>query len=70
MKRLEPFKKGNPSGTWEDWIGAAYFNRVNLCAYGFYELVFTSETDKINKTLLIKTAFFVIDVIHQNGHKF
>uniref|UniRef100_A0A8C4GQJ5 Xanthine oxidase n=1 Tax=Dicentrarchus labrax TaxID=13489 RepID=A0A8C4GQJ5_DICLA len=32
MKRLEPYKTKNPKGTWEDWVKAAYFDRVNLSA--------------------------------------
>ncbi|KAK5847441.1 hypothetical protein PBY51_016565 [Eleginops maclovinus] len=34
-KRLEPYK--TPTGSWEDWVRAAYFNRVNLSANGFYK---------------------------------
>uniref|UniRef100_A0A8C4F212 2Fe-2S ferredoxin-type domain-containing protein n=1 Tax=Dicentrarchus labrax TaxID=13489 RepID=A0A8C4F212_DICLA len=37
MKRLEPYKTKNPKGTWEDWVKAAYFDRVNLSANGFYK---------------------------------
>ncbi|ODN01215.1 Xanthine dehydrogenase/oxidase [Orchesella cincta] len=44
-KRLEPFKKANPNGTWEDWVGAAYFNRVNLSAVGFFELDLNYDFD-------------------------
>lgn len=35
--RLEPFKTANPKGKWEDWILAAYNDRVNLSATGFYK---------------------------------
>lgn len=34
--RLKPFKESNPDGKWEDWILAAYFDRVQLSATGFY----------------------------------
>ncbi|KAK5891015.1 hypothetical protein CgunFtcFv8_018312 [Champsocephalus gunnari] len=34
-ERLEPYK--SPEGSWEDWVRAAYFNRVNLSANGFYK---------------------------------
>lgn len=34
-ERLEPYK--SPKGSWEDWVRAAYFNRVNLSANGFYK---------------------------------
>ncbi|XP_027866259.1 xanthine dehydrogenase/oxidase isoform X1 [Xiphophorus couchianus] len=37
LKRLEPFKTKNPKGSWEDWVNAAYFDRVNLSANGFYK---------------------------------
>ncbi|CAL8288367.1 unnamed protein product [Lota lota] len=36
-KRLEPYRTQNPNGKWEDWVKAAYFNRVNLSANGFYK---------------------------------
>ncbi|KAK6752646.1 hypothetical protein RB195_003825 [Necator americanus] len=35
LKRLEPFKKANPSGKWEDWVRQAYVDRVSLSATGF-----------------------------------
>ncbi|KAM6945776.1 xanthine dehydrogenase/oxidase [Aplochiton taeniatus] len=37
LQRLEPYKTKNPKGSWEDWVKAAYFDRVNLCANGFYK---------------------------------
>ncbi|KAM3850718.1 xanthine dehydrogenase/oxidase [Diretmus argenteus] len=37
LKRLEPYKTKNPKGSWEDWVKAAYLDRVNLCANGFYK---------------------------------
>uniref|UniRef100_A0A3P8SP05 Xanthine dehydrogenase n=1 Tax=Amphiprion percula TaxID=161767 RepID=A0A3P8SP05_AMPPE len=37
VQRLEPYKAKNPKGSWEDWVKAAYFNRVNLSANGFYK---------------------------------
>ncbi|XP_068612678.1 xanthine dehydrogenase/oxidase [Brachionichthys hirsutus] len=36
LNRLEPYKKKNPKGSWGDWVAAAYFDRVNLSANGFY----------------------------------
>ncbi|CAL8284972.1 unnamed protein product, partial [Gadus morhua 'NCC'] len=36
-KRLDPYRTQNPKGSWEDWVKAAYFNRVNLSANGFYK---------------------------------
>uniref|UniRef100_A0A673NE47 Xanthine dehydrogenase/oxidase n=1 Tax=Sinocyclocheilus rhinocerous TaxID=307959 RepID=A0A673NE47_9TELE len=37
LQRLQPYKDQNPKGCWEDWVKAAYFNRVNLSANGFYK---------------------------------
>ncbi|XP_034034746.1 xanthine dehydrogenase/oxidase [Thalassophryne amazonica] len=37
VKRLEPYKTKNPKGSWEDWVTAAYFDRVSLSASGFYK---------------------------------
>ncbi|RDD44882.1 Xanthine dehydrogenase/oxidase, partial [Trichoplax sp. H2] len=34
--RIKPFQEANPKGKWEDWVKAAYLNRVNLSANGFY----------------------------------
>ncbi|CAG9578686.1 unnamed protein product [Danaus chrysippus] len=36
MKRLQPYKDKNPNGKWEDWVSAAYFDRVSLAATGFH----------------------------------
>lgn len=35
-ERLEPYKVKNPNGKWEDWVSAAYLDRVCLSATGFY----------------------------------
>uniref|UniRef100_A0A0N5B9E6 xanthine dehydrogenase n=1 Tax=Strongyloides papillosus TaxID=174720 RepID=A0A0N5B9E6_STREA len=35
MERLKPFKDANPTGKWEDWVMAAYVNRVSLSTTGF-----------------------------------
>ncbi|KAK6025064.1 aldehyde oxidase and xanthine dehydrogenase, molybdopterin binding domain protein [Ostertagia ostertagi] len=35
LKRLEPFKKANPKGTWVEWVRQAYVERVSLSATGF-----------------------------------
>jgi xanthine dehydrogenase/oxidase len=37
MERLEPYKRANPKGKWEDWVNSAYFDRVSLSATGFYK---------------------------------
>ncbi|XP_045534492.1 xanthine dehydrogenase [Papilio machaon] len=36
MKRLQPYKEKNPNGKWEDWVSAAYVDRVSLSATGFH----------------------------------
>ncbi|XP_038153656.1 xanthine dehydrogenase/oxidase [Cyprinodon tularosa] len=36
LKRLKRYKTKDPEGSWEDWVEAAYFDRVNLSANGFY----------------------------------
>ncbi|KAM6893551.1 xanthine dehydrogenase/oxidase [Xenentodon cancila] len=48
LKRLEPYKAKIPKGSWEDWVKAAYFDRVNLSANGFYktpDLGYSFETN-------------------------
>ncbi|CAH2108386.1 unnamed protein product [Euphydryas editha] len=35
-KRLQPYINKNPDGKWEDWVSAAYMDRVSLSATGFY----------------------------------
>ncbi|XP_044734531.1 xanthine dehydrogenase isoform X2 [Chrysoperla carnea] len=37
MERLKPYKEKNPKGKWEDWVNAAYFDRVSLSTTGFYK---------------------------------
>ncbi|XP_077979418.1 xanthine dehydrogenase/oxidase-like [Glandiceps talaboti] len=37
MERLEPIMYENPKGSWDDWVQAAYFNRVSLSASGFFK---------------------------------
>ncbi|XP_067213749.1 xanthine dehydrogenase isoform X2 [Linepithema humile] len=37
MKRLQPIMDSNPECTWEDWIKAAYSQRISLSATGFYQ---------------------------------
>ncbi|XP_039700296.1 aldehyde oxidase 2 isoform X1 [Pteropus medius] len=36
LKRLEPIIKKNPDGTWEDWIEAAFEQRISLSATGYF----------------------------------
>ncbi|KAL5008240.1 hypothetical protein ScPMuIL_013821 [Solemya velum] len=36
-KRLEPYISAKPKDSWEDWVKAAYFDRVHLSATGFYK---------------------------------
>ncbi|KAM5253336.1 xanthine dehydrogenase/oxidase-like isoform 2-T2 [Hipposideros larvatus] len=52
LKRLEPFKKKNPSGSWEDWVMAAYEDAVSLSATGFYKtpnINYSFETNSGNR---------------------
>ena len=35
-RRLEPYKKSNPEGSWEDWVKSAFFDRVSLSSTGFH----------------------------------
>ncbi|XP_014674278.1 PREDICTED: xanthine dehydrogenase/oxidase-like [Priapulus caudatus] len=35
-ERIDPFKERDPSGTWEDWVKAAYLDRVSLSTTGFF----------------------------------
>ncbi|XP_050537664.1 xanthine dehydrogenase/oxidase isoform X2 [Daktulosphaira vitifoliae] len=35
-KRLEPYKKKKPNGTWKEWVNSAYFDKVCLWAQGYY----------------------------------
>lgn len=37
LQRLEPYIASNPKGSWDDWVKAAYFDRVSLSATGFYK---------------------------------
>ncbi|XP_069464776.1 xanthine dehydrogenase/oxidase-like [Ambystoma mexicanum] len=37
LERLEPYKSSNPNGSWEEWVSAAYLDRVSLSATGFYK---------------------------------
>ncbi|KAM9069776.1 xanthine dehydrogenase/oxidase [Sarcophilus harrisii] len=51
LQRLEPFKKENPNGSWEDWVKAAYVAPVSLSATGFYRtpnLGYNFETNSGN----------------------
>ncbi len=38
-ERLAPYRASKPSGTFKDWVSAAYFDRVNLSANGFYKVL-------------------------------
>lgn len=51
MNRLKPFMESNPKGSWEDWIEAAYNDRISLSATGFYktpDLGYSFETNSGN----------------------
>ncbi|XP_070580916.1 xanthine dehydrogenase/oxidase-like [Ptychodera flava] len=38
MERLEKFMYENPKGSWEDWVNAAYMNRVSLSTSGHFKI--------------------------------
>lgn len=52
-QRLKPYKEKNPKGKWEDWINAAYFDRVSLSATGFHK----TPIDGLNWETLTGTTF-------------
>ncbi|XP_021371273.1 xanthine dehydrogenase/oxidase-like [Mizuhopecten yessoensis] len=37
LGRIEPYRAQNPKGTWEDWVSAAFFDRVSLSVSTFYK---------------------------------
>ncbi|KZC06074.1 Xanthine dehydrogenase [Dufourea novaeangliae] len=37
MKRLKPVIDKNPTGTWKEWVSAAYLERISLSSTGFYK---------------------------------
>ncbi|XP_067668816.1 xanthine dehydrogenase/oxidase-like [Haliotis asinina] len=37
-KRLNPYRQARPKGTFEDWVKAAYLDRVHLSAAGHYRI--------------------------------
>ncbi|KAJ3128358.1 hypothetical protein HK098_004605 [Nowakowskiella sp. JEL0407] len=37
-ERLKPYREKNPDATWEQIVGEAYLDRVNLSANGFYKV--------------------------------
>ncbi|XP_060084653.1 xanthine dehydrogenase/oxidase-like [Ylistrum balloti] len=37
LERIEPYRSQNPKGTWEEWVTAAYFDRVSLSVSTFYK---------------------------------
>ncbi|XP_069464775.1 xanthine dehydrogenase/oxidase-like isoform X2 [Ambystoma mexicanum] len=38
LQRLEPYKSSKPEGSWEEWVSAAYYDRVSLSSTGFYKV--------------------------------
>ncbi|XP_015749136.1 PREDICTED: xanthine dehydrogenase/oxidase-like [Acropora digitifera] len=49
LERLKPYQMENPKGSWEEWVSAAYFDRVNLSANGFYKTPDLTYDWKTNK---------------------
>lgn len=49
--RLAPYKNIKDNSTWEDWVRAAYADRVNLSVTGFYaapKMKYDPETNSMN----------------------
>ncbi|XP_071455101.1 xanthine dehydrogenase/oxidase-like [Hetaerina americana] len=36
-ERLKPYRTADPKGSWQDWVNAAYYDRVSLSATSFYK---------------------------------
>ncbi|XP_026677246.1 xanthine dehydrogenase [Diaphorina citri] len=36
-ERLKPYKEKNPTGKWQDWVKAAFFDRTSLAATGYFK---------------------------------
>ncbi|KAF5273874.1 hypothetical protein FQA39_LY00989 [Lamprigera yunnana] len=50
-ERLQPYKEANPKGKWNDWVQAAYLDRVSLSSAGYYktpDLGYSFETNSGN----------------------
>nr|XP_031845832.1 xanthine dehydrogenase isoform X2 [Nomia melanderi]XP_031845840.1 xanthine dehydrogenase isoform X2 [Nomia melanderi] len=50
-KRLKPIIDKNPNGTWEQWVTAAYLERISLSSTGFYktpDIGYSFETNSGN----------------------
>ncbi|KAK7085090.1 hypothetical protein SK128_008316 [Halocaridina rubra] len=45
LRRLKPYISKDPDGSWENWVKAAYFDRVSLSATGFYRTPGISDFD-------------------------
>lgn len=52
VDRIEQFKKKNPTGTWKEWVFAAYMNQVSLSATGYYALTCVNYNMKTNSGCL------------------
>lgn len=37
LKRIEPYRAKDPKGDWDDWVNAAFFDRVSLSVSSFYK---------------------------------
>eukprot|EP00057_Strongylocentrotus_purpuratus_P014641 XP_011669115.1 PREDICTED: xanthine dehydrogenase/oxidase [Strongylocentrotus purpuratus] len=37
VQRLEPYMHASPKGNWDEWVDAAYRDRVSLSSTGFYK---------------------------------
>ena len=80
MDRLAPIRKANPSGTWQQWVIQAYFQRISLSTTGFYMLATMIHSNSTHKTkcftfyiilerqvsdmILLQTAALLSDISH------
>lgn len=45
-ERLAPYRESKPEGDWNEWIRAAYFDRVSLSATGFFSPCYEGSNKK------------------------
>uniref|UniRef100_A0A8D8Y3K1 xanthine dehydrogenase n=1 Tax=Cacopsylla melanoneura TaxID=428564 RepID=A0A8D8Y3K1_9HEMI len=57
-ERLSPYKKKNPTGKWQDWVKAAFFDRVSLAATGFYKTPDIGYDPKKNQGMIFNYFCF------------
>ncbi|XP_060840095.1 xanthine dehydrogenase isoform X2 [Rhopalosiphum padi] len=63
--RLEPIKKRNPGSSWAKLVKTAYFEKVNLCASGFYanHIIGTTTDQGTDNYVLYYTSGAAVSVV-------